>query len=158
MLWLCEDQASESGEAFMIIVGCDFHPSWQQVMIFDSDTGEISERKLAGGPPLRFLQRWGPGMFDGHRLRRSVLLNSSVPTRLKRYYQTRHLHFITCSCYHRQPWLASAGGRDLFLRVLEQVRQRFIVVVGYLAMPEHIHLLISEPEKADPSKVMQALK
>jgi hypothetical protein len=86
----------------MIIVGCDFHPSWQQVMIFDSDTGEISERKLAGGPPLRFLQRWGPGMFDGHRLRRSVLLNSSVPTRLKRYYQTRHLHFITCSCYHRQ--------------------------------------------------------
>jgi REP element-mobilizing transposase RayT len=38
------------------------------------------------------------------------------------------------------------------------VRQRFIVVVGYLAMPEHIHLLISEPEKADPSKVMQALK
>ena len=51
----------------MIIVGCDFHPSWQQVMIFDSDTGEISERKLAGGPPLRFLQRWGPGMFDGHR-------------------------------------------------------------------------------------------
>jgi putative transposase len=81
-----------------------------------------------------------------------------VPTRLKRYYQTRHLHFITCSCYHRQPWLASAGGRDLFLRVLEQVRQRFIVVVGYLAMPEHIHLLISEPEKADPSKVMQALK
>ena len=91
-------------------------------------------------------------------LRRSVLLILSLPTRLKRYYRTRHLHFITCSCYHRQPWLASAGGRDLFLRVLEQVRQRFIVVVGYLAMPEHIHLLISEPEKADPSKVMQALK
>jgi putative transposase len=80
-----------------------------------------------------------------------------VPTRLKRYYGTRHLHFITCSCYHRQPWLASAGRRDLFLRVLEQVRQRvsLIVVVEYVAMPEHIHLLISEPKKADPSKVMQ---
>ena len=25
-------------------------------------------------------------------------------------------------------------------------------------MPEHIHLLISEPEKGDPSKVMQAIK
>lgn len=25
-------------------------------------------------------------------------------------------------------------------------------------MPEHIHLLISEPEKGDPSRVMQALK
>jgi putative transposase len=90
----------------------------------------------------------------------SVLLNSSLPTRLKRYYRTRHPHFSTCSCYHRQPWLASAGRRDLFLRVLEQVRQRvsLIVVVEYVAMPEHIHLLISEPEKADPSKVMQALK
>ncbi len=25
-------------------------------------------------------------------------------------------------------------------------------------MPEHIHLLISEPERGDPSKVMQAVK
>jgi hypothetical protein len=84
-------------------------------------------------------------------LRRSVLLILSLPTRLKRYYRTRHLHFITCSCYHRQPWLASAGGRDLFLRVLEQVRRRYpFVVVGYVAMPEHIHLLISEPKKSRP--------
>lgn len=30
----------------MIIVGCDFHPSWQQVAVFDSETGEIVERKL----------------------------------------------------------------------------------------------------------------
>jgi hypothetical protein len=158
MLWLCEDQASESGEAFMIIVGCDFHPSWQQVMIFDSDTGEISERKLAGGPPLRFLQRWGPGMFDGHRPPPFCIANSfsaHTPQALLPYAPSAFHHLY---CYHRQPWLASAGGRDLFLRVLEQVRQRFIVVVGYLAMPEHIHLLISEPEKADPSKVMQALK
>jgi transposase len=33
----------------MIIVGCDFHPSWQQVAIFDSATGEIVERKLVHG-------------------------------------------------------------------------------------------------------------
>jgi hypothetical protein len=24
-----------------------------------------------------------------------------MPTRLKRYYNLKHLHFITCSCYHR---------------------------------------------------------
>jgi transposase len=35
------------GEAFMIIVGCDFHPAWQQVAIFDAATGEIEERKLS---------------------------------------------------------------------------------------------------------------
>src|SRR5271165_1368323 len=33
----------------MKIVGCDFHPGWQQVAIFDSDTGEIEERKLING-------------------------------------------------------------------------------------------------------------
>ena len=67
---------------------------------------------------------------------------------LKRYYGDQHLHFLTCSCYHRQPWLASPRRRDLFLQILEQVRQRYrFVVVGYVVMPEHIHLLISEPEQ-----------
>jgi transposase len=33
----------------MIIVGCDFHPSWQQVAVFDSETGEVSEHKLVNG-------------------------------------------------------------------------------------------------------------
>ncbi len=55
--------------------------------------------------------------------------------------------------------MATACARDLFVRVLEQVRQRYqFVVVGYVAMPEHFHLLISEPEKANPSIVIQALK
>jgi putative transposase len=82
-----------------------------------------------------------------------------VPSHLKRYYGAHHLHFITCSCYHRQPWLGSRRRRDLFLKVLEQARQRYgFVVVGYVVMPEHIHLLIGEPEKADPSHVVQAVK
>ena len=33
----------------MRIIGCDFHPSWQQVSCFDSETGEITERKLVNG-------------------------------------------------------------------------------------------------------------
>jgi len=82
-----------------------------------------------------------------------------MPRRLKRYYGDAHLHFLTCSCYHRQAWLASARRRDLFLQILEQVRQRHrFVVVGYVVMPEHIHLLISEPEHGTPSTVMQVLK
>jgi putative transposase len=82
-----------------------------------------------------------------------------MPKGLKRYYGHDHLHFLTCSCYHRQPWLGSPGSRDLFLRILEQVRQRYrFVVVGYVVMPDHIHLLISEPELGTPSTVMQVLK
>lgn len=33
----------------MKIVGCDFHPSWQQVAVFDPETGEFTERKLTNG-------------------------------------------------------------------------------------------------------------
>jgi putative transposase len=40
--------------------------------------------------------------------------------------------------------------------VLEEPRQRYqFVVAGYVAMPEHFHLLISAPEKGDPSLVMK---
>jgi transposase len=30
----------------MIIIGCDFHPSWQQIAWVDTESGEIQERKL----------------------------------------------------------------------------------------------------------------
>ena len=30
----------------MLIIGCDFHSSFQQLAIFDNQTGEIYERKL----------------------------------------------------------------------------------------------------------------
>lgn len=33
----------------MKIVGCDFHPEWQQIAVFDAETGEISEHKLMNG-------------------------------------------------------------------------------------------------------------
>ena len=33
----------------MKIIGCDFHPSWQQVAVFDAETGELSELKLVNG-------------------------------------------------------------------------------------------------------------
>ena len=82
-----------------------------------------------------------------------------MPWGLKRYYGAGDLHFITCSCYRRQRLLGSARRRDLFLTVLEQVRRRYqFVVIGYVVMPEHFHLLISEPQERTPSTVMQALK
>jgi putative transposase len=82
-----------------------------------------------------------------------------MPRRLHRYYGAGHLHFITTSCYQRRALQSSSQNRDLFLDVLEQVRKRYhFVVVGYVVMPEHVHLLFSEPESGNPSVVMQALK
>ena len=33
----------------MLIIGCDFHPSWQQVAWLDTETGETGEQKLVNG-------------------------------------------------------------------------------------------------------------
>jgi len=49
--------------------------------------------------------------------------------------------------------------RNLFLDLLEQTRRRYgFVVVGYVVMPEHFHILIGEPEKGTPSTVMHVVK
>ncbi len=34
----------------MILIGCDFHPSWQQVCWLDTETGETEEKKLVHAP------------------------------------------------------------------------------------------------------------
>jgi len=82
-----------------------------------------------------------------------------MPTRLKRIYGLRDLHFVTCSCYRRQPRLGTKYFRDIFLRVFEQVRRKYrFELVGYVVMPEHFHILVGEPEKGTPSRVLQVLK
>jgi putative transposase len=79
--------------------------------------------------------------------------------RLKRIYGAGHLHFITCSCYQRRPLLGTAHARDIFLKILDEVRKRYdLGLTGHTVMPEHIHLLMSEPNVANLSTVMQALK
>ena len=82
-----------------------------------------------------------------------------MPKGLRRFYGGGDLHYITCSCYQRQPFLGFATRRDLFLKILEQVRQRYeFQVVGYVVMPEHIHLLIGEPDDGSVATIMQVLK
>jgi putative transposase len=82
-----------------------------------------------------------------------------MPWGLRRYYGTGGLHFITCSCYQRRQLLGTPERRDLLLDILERMRLRYrFVVVGYVVMPEHFHLLVSEPEIGTPSTVMQAIK
>jgi putative transposase len=82
-----------------------------------------------------------------------------MPNRLHRHYGAGYSHFITTSCYQRLPLLGSPHYRDLFLKLLEQVRRRYrFAVIGYVIMPEHVHLLLTEPERGNPSVVMQAIK
>jgi putative transposase len=82
-----------------------------------------------------------------------------MPKGLRRIHGAGDFHFITCSCYRRLRFLGSARRRDLFLKILEETRQKYnFVVVGYVVMPEHFHILMSEPKTGTVSLVMQVLK
>ena len=78
---------------------------------------------------------------------------------LQRFYGRQDLHFVTFSCYRRRPYLGSVRARNRFVRILDEVRLRQpFALIGYVVMPEHVHLLIGEPSKGNPSKVLQILK
>jgi len=82
-----------------------------------------------------------------------------MPQALHRFYGGRDLHFLTFSCYQRRPLFSNAARCDLFLQILERVRRRYrLVVLGYVVMPEQVHLLVSEPQRATLSTAIQALK
>jgi putative transposase len=78
---------------------------------------------------------------------------------LKRYYGHGHLHFVTFSCFHRQPLLGTPSARKLFINELARARNNYgFLLVGYVVMPEHVHLLIGEPKRGTPSTMLQMLK
>jgi putative transposase len=84
-----------------------------------------------------------------------------MPLGLKRYQREGDDHFITFSCHNREPYLTTASSKDIFLDSLELTRKRYnFEVLGYVVMPEHVHLLLSEPEDHEVplSKALHSLK
>jgi REP-associated tyrosine transposase len=82
-----------------------------------------------------------------------------MPAGLKRYYGKGDLHFITFSCYRRLPLLKTVRARDIFVKELGKVRDEMgFRLLGFVVMPEHVHLLMSESGRKNPSKILQVLK
>jgi len=82
-----------------------------------------------------------------------------MPRGLRRYYESGQSHFVTFSCYRRKPKFADTRFYDLFPLCLEAMRLRFRMrIYGYVVMPEHVHLLVSEPEHGNLAEAMHYLK
>jgi putative transposase len=82
-----------------------------------------------------------------------------MPKNRKRYCGRGDLHFVTFSCYRRIPLLRTIGARNVFVKDLGAIRDRYkFSLVGHVVMPEHVHLLLSEPPKSTPSIVLKVLK
>ncbi len=82
-----------------------------------------------------------------------------MPSHLKRYQTEGHTHFITFSCIHRSPYLNEDRARILFEETLETLRVRHqFFVFGYVLMPEHVHLLLTEPKLQTIATTLSVLK
>jgi putative transposase len=78
---------------------------------------------------------------------------------LERRQEGGDVHFVTFSCFHRLAYLGSTGSRDLFEDALARTCYRYqFDVFGYVVMPEHVHLLVSEPGRELLSVALQGLK
>src|SRR5271170_1956694 len=82
-----------------------------------------------------------------------------MPSDLNRFHQSEQSHFITFSCYHRRPLLLPDPNKAIFVAALERVRHDYeLRVYAYVVMPEHVHLLLSEPQQGLLSDAIKSLK
>ena len=82
-----------------------------------------------------------------------------MPWGLERYHQSGQAHFITFCCYHRRSGFQSATAKRTFELGLERVRRSYgLSIYGYVVMPEHVHLLLSEPQHETLAHALKSLK
>jgi putative transposase len=82
-----------------------------------------------------------------------------MPWGLNRFHASGQTHFVTFCCYHRRPLLNTPIPRQVFETALERVRRSFeLCVYGYVVMPEHVHLLLSEPRRHTLADAIKSFK
>jgi len=82
-----------------------------------------------------------------------------VPWGLKRFHQFGQTHVVTFSCYHRRSSFIAASAKRIFENALERVRRSFgLCIYGYVVMPDHVHLLMSEPQRGTLAGALKSLK
>jgi putative transposase len=90
-------------------------------------------------------------MFSG--VRRPCALGT------ERFHSSGQTHFVTFCCYHRRPSFTAVVPKQVFQAALERVRCSFeLWVCGYVVMPEHVHLLLSEPRQGTLADTLKSLK
>jgi len=70
---------------------------------------------------------------------------------VRHFHEVGHLHELTFSCYRRMPLLTNDTWREKLARCVEAAgKESAIELVGFVFMPEHVHLLVY-PTAPNPS-------
>jgi putative transposase len=77
-----------------------------------------------------------------------------MPSRLRRHDEYGHVHFLTISCYRRLQFFRHGPVKQVFVDGLARTRAKLGVRwVGYVVMPEHVHLLVFPMRKGTDEPV-----
>ena len=67
---------------------------------------------------------------------------------VKRYNTPGHSHFLTFSCFRRQPFLSKDRTRQWLAGTIIAARSEFnFRIIAWVFMPEHVHLLINPRQR-----------
>ena len=80
--------------------------------------------------------------------------------RRNKHYDTEgHAHYLTFSCFRRQPFLARDRTRWWFVDALADARtKRPFCLWAWVIMPEHVHILLRPHEGVTIGRILQAIK
>ncbi len=79
--------------------------------------------------------------------------------RLRHYDHLGTARFVTFSCYHRYQLLTSTDDIRTVLSVLSTVREKHKMhILGYVIMPEHVHLVIVPSDGAKLGTLIGEMK
>jgi len=82
-----------------------------------------------------------------------------MPRGLTRFHQSGQSHFVTFCCYHRRRFFTTDKSCEIFEAALERVRRSYgLYVYAYVVMPEHVHLVLSEPQEDTLADALKSLK
>ncbi|HEY1257197.1 MAG TPA: IS110 family transposase [Terracidiphilus sp.] len=130
----------------MMIIGCDFHPRFQQIAFLDQDTGEYGERRLnhpqeavefyrrLSGQPLRIGMEATGNYFWFHRLAEELghelllgdaaRIRAAAPRKQKTDKRdARHILDLLLTDKFPRVWQPNAANQDLRVLLVHRVKQ-----------------------------------
>lgn len=80
-------------------------------------------------------------------------------SRLKRIYLPNHCYFITTTAYGRQRLFVSDAVNEVLVGALDFCRGALLFqILGYVIMPDHMHILVLPEGEADITRIMHSFK
>ncbi|GAB4317831.1 MAG: hypothetical protein Kow0074_06670 [Candidatus Zixiibacteriota bacterium] len=80
-------------------------------------------------------------------------------TKLRHWDAMGTARFVTFSCFYRKPYLNQPGAKRLLTDEIDRARTKHnFKLIGYVLMPEHVHMVLFPPDDMKLGLVVREIK